>query len=398
MFNQFTDVMRLRIAPYDSLVKEVAALVSNQRAQSALKARGLQCQAVAWEDTSRNKGSCWGSNISDMTLCVGSTRMPIIRSPNFEDVTVDLSSDKLPMLVVGNERGSSLTKVTLREYLENFNQYCGAPSASPMNLYHSRDANVLTSAQACVLPTNSGKVEFGVDLYNYQSSRDEPAVLVIMATAYGTSAQVVSGGNTVLYFNGNGTGHLFKAERLSDYRLSQGKPTSGPMTSEEKSLNGIYIFQVPLKVRERTRSPNFVLCSMDNGMMENCCLEAMPKMAMKSCGSRGMERAILSVGEEKGPFKGILNSSGSPYKLERDTDRPVRLTVQFYMCSDTADIAEANINDICDQIRKIYDQGCGEGSLVVDHNVPKPGIPTEKKTERPTATTYTPSHLNNGIL
>src|SRR5207253_1880490 len=119
--------------------------------------------------------------------------------------------------------------------------------------------------------------------------------------------------------------------------------------------------------------------------------------------SRGMERAILSVGEEKGEFRGIKKSDGSTYELIRDTDRPIRLTVQFYMCTDTAHITDSNLDEICNQLRHIYNQGLSEGSLVVDYSVPKPGLPIKIPATRPTATTkttptYQPSHLNGGML
>ena len=166
---------------FQSLLKDVASIASNSDVQCKLKAKGMAASSVAWEDTSRNKNSCWGSNISDLTLKVESTRMPIIRAPNFTDCTVDLTSDKLPMLVVGNEKGSEPKKVTLKEYLENFDKYCGEETKNSINLYCERDVHVLTSAQACVLPIDNGKVEFAVDLYNYQSG-SEPAVLVVMAT------------------------------------------------------------------------------------------------------------------------------------------------------------------------------------------------------------------------
>lgn len=377
---------------YESLVAEVAKLASNTDARDKLKKQALNISTVAWEDTSRTKNSCWGKNISDLTLKVGSTRMPIIRADNFTDNSVDLPMDKLPMLVVGNETGTSLKKITLKEYLENFHLYCGSVD-SRFSLYNKRDEMVLTSAQACVLPSDNGKVEFAVDLYNYQSSHSEPAVLVIMATAYGTSAQVVCGGNTLLYFNNNGTSRTFTAERLSDHRASEGKPTTGPMTSEEKALNGIYIFQVPLKYTPRAMPMMECLsfCSMTT--MEDCC--APKSMAMAN--SRGMERAVLKLGEEKGKYKGIRDSNGKAHKLERDDSMPIRLTVQFYMCTDSSSITDSNVEEICTQIRRIYDQGCNEGSLVVDAKVPKTGLPVEPTPSRPTATTPAP-HLDNSIL
>jgi len=118
---------------------------------------------------------------------------------------------------------------------------------------------------------------------------------------------------------------------------------------------------------------------------------------LESC--RGMERAILTMGEEKGLFKGIKKSNGDFYKMERDTEKPIRLTVQFYMCSDTEKISDSNVEDIVNQIRHIYDQGLNEGSLVVDHNTNRPGVFTKTVPERPTATTtHVPYFLDNSIL
>ena len=324
---------------------------------------------------------------ADLTLKVGPGRMPIIRAENFTDVTVDLPFDKLPLLVVGNENNSGLKRITLQEYLENIGKYCDNDK-SVINLYDKRDANVLTSCQACVLPIAENKVEFGVDVYNYQSRNDEPAVLVIMATAYGTSAQVVCGGNKLLYFNDNNISRLFKAERITDYRASQGKPTDQPMSSEEKALNGIYIFQVPLVIKEKKTRLMY-----DTDM----CLESLSEEKSVPRG-RGMERAILTLGTEKGPYLGIKKSNGGTHELKRDVNRPIRLTVQFYMCTDSIDIPDNNIKEIADQIRQIYDKGLNEGSLVVNSQS-KPGLKVDDSV-RPTATSSEKvfTFLDNGII
>jgi len=382
MFNTFTNIPSdnmSRTNTYSDLVKRVAGLATSSDAQNKLKAIGLNIATVAWEDTSRYNNSCWGDNISDMTLKVGDKRMPLIRSANFNDVTIDLTADKLPNLVVGNESHGSLTTISLEKYLKDFNLYCGQDDN--INLYCERDNHILTSVQACVLPSDSGKVEFAVDLYNYQSDENEPAVLVIMAAAYGTSAQVVCGGNTVLYFNEKSTSRLFKAERISEYRQNRGQSISGDMTTEEKALNGIYIFQVPLKIKSRPRNA-YVCQSQGSYSYESATSRCVPQ-------SLGMERAILTLGEEKGKYKGILKGNGKPYVLTRDTGKPIRLTIQFYMCSDTDSITDDNVKEIAGQIRHIYDKGLNEGSLVVDGTTDKPGLPKVEKSKRPTATDTT---------
>ncbi|BCS83399.1 hypothetical protein QLL95_gp0724 [Cotonvirus japonicus] len=371
---------------HQNLEDKVASLATNSELKRQLNDHSLNISTVAWEDTSRFMNSSYGSNISDLTLKTNSKRMPIIRSNNFTDTTVDLSSHKLPKLVVGNQNGTSLMKVTLDEYLKNFHEYCGT-IIPRTDLYNDRDQHVLTSAQACILPISNSKVEFAVDLYNYQSG-SEPAVLVIIATAYGTSAQVVTGGNTVLYFNDEGTNRLFKAERLRDYRQAQGKALDGAMDSEEKALNGIYIFQVPLKVKEPginffEGGPKWTF----NSYEENCFIPTIYSVdsikpiesntcklmsvnsthcVRESSNSRGMDRAILSLGQEKGIYKGVKKSSGGTYELIRDAEKPIRLTVQFYMCTDSVKITDETIMEINQQIRHIYEQGHNEGSLVID--------------------------------
>jgi len=373
MFSRLAKLVQ-RNSTQPDLVQRVAAIATNSDAISKFRAANLSVTTVAWEDC----GISAGPNISDLTLRTGTTRMPIIRYANYTDITIDLTSEQLPMLVVGNESGSGLRYVTLREYLENFHLYCGDPDTNKINLYHERDSHVLTSVQACILPVHRRSVEFAVDLLNYQHGA---TVLVIMATAYGTSAQVVSGGNTILYFNNNGTSRSFKAERISDYRDGQRKSLSEPMTEEEKSLNSIYIYQVPLKInrsaptmKTNSGSDSYHLLVPLSGAGE------IPKLKR----DRSMERAILTMGKEKGPYQGIMKSPGIPHQLQRDPDQPIRLTVQFYLCTDTDVITNANVEDIYKQIRNIYEQGLNENSLIVDHS------------QRSTSTTM--SYTNNSTL
>lgn len=117
---------------------------------------GLGVMSVAWEDNARSKNSCWGPCISDMTLNVQDRALPLVRHPNFEDVTWfanpfafslmhcfprphigvtivwyrrDVPMGMIP-LVVGNEtKEEKLKTVTLKEYLQNFRQYLTNPQS-----------------------------------------------------------------------------------------------------------------------------------------------------------------------------------------------------------------------------------------------------------------------------
>ena len=51
---------------------KVSNIVLNKQTQDLLHSYGLKAHSVTWEDTGRYKGSCWGPNISDMTLIVNS--------------------------------------------------------------------------------------------------------------------------------------------------------------------------------------------------------------------------------------------------------------------------------------------------------------------------------------
>jgi hypothetical protein len=80
-----------------SLVESMKCMASDQKVIALAKEHGLDINTVSWEDTGRTKGSCWGPNISDMTLQVRDEkgvyhRMPVIRQPNFADKTHDVQS------------------------------------------------------------------------------------------------------------------------------------------------------------------------------------------------------------------------------------------------------------------------------------------------------------------
>jgi len=100
------------------------------------------------------------------------------------------------------------------------------------------------------VPKDGGEAKFNVAIFNYQSSKDNPAVLAIVANEQGTSAQIVEniGGGQKLYFNDNGKKCPFLGQRLSEYRIEKGEiDLTKPMSQEEKQKNMLLIIQVPLK-------------------------------------------------------------------------------------------------------------------------------------------------------
>ncbi|ETO06222.1 hypothetical protein RFI_31174 [Reticulomyxa filosa] len=158
-----------------------------------------------------------------MTLQVNKELMPVIREPNYSDKTWDMSMDKM-VIVVGNEKkDQALKSIPLKEYLESFDQYMSKPPANTkLNLLRKvdnkgdKDTHVIMSSQACFLSVEaSAETKFNVALYNYQSWSENPAILVILSTSKGSSAQIIE-------VKKKGKKADFVAERLSDSRKKRG--------------------------------------------------------------------------------------------------------------------------------------------------------------------------------
>ncbi|EQC36141.1 hypothetical protein SDRG_06257 [Saprolegnia diclina VS20] len=73
------------LPPRDA-VHSVALMVDDDKVQAAAQREGLQLTYISWEDCARFQNSCWGPCISDMTLVVQDTWMPVLRAPNFQGI------------------------------------------------------------------------------------------------------------------------------------------------------------------------------------------------------------------------------------------------------------------------------------------------------------------------
>eukprot|EP00485_Elphidium_margaritaceum_P008065 CAMPEP_0202702160 /NCGR_PEP_ID=MMETSP1385-20130828/15183_1 /ASSEMBLY_ACC=CAM_ASM_000861 /TAXON_ID=933848 /ORGANISM="Elphidium margaritaceum" /LENGTH=611 /DNA_ID=CAMNT_0049359753 /DNA_START=51 /DNA_END=1886 /DNA_ORIENTATION=+ len=246
--------------PMSQVIQNVQSMVYDAQASAIVHAESLSITNVTWEDCARDKFSVWGPCISDMTLQVNEQRMPVIRQPNYTDKTWDVELDKIPV-IVGNESpnpGAATTTISLRQYLENFSEYMTTPKGNTLNLIANdpfakqSDKHVIMSSQCCFLPIEKGKeTRFNVALFNYQSKKDDPAVLVIVSTSKGTSAQIIQGNEQKLLFNNFGQKADFIGQRLTDNRIERNVSIHGAMTKQEKQDNCIVIIQVPLKQKPK---------------------------------------------------------------------------------------------------------------------------------------------------
>ncbi|MGQ9896646.1 MAG: hypothetical protein ACUVR8_03660 [Acidobacteriota bacterium] len=148
-------------AEYQRAIAATAGMVQDTRTIALAQKYGLNIVNLTWEDTGRYKESAVGPNISDMTIQVGfedpTTRrfqvtcMPVIRYPNFRDLTCDLDPRDFTLLV-GNHNGQALRRVSLYDFLAHPRSYLTNPASwrcEKHSLLAPRDTKVLVSVQAC---------------------------------------------------------------------------------------------------------------------------------------------------------------------------------------------------------------------------------------------------------
>ncbi len=361
----------------------VSRLTDDMSTIRLLKAHGLNANTVSWEDTGRSKGSCLGPNISDMTLVVKDSNalMPVIRKPNFADVTHDVPIETFNV----NHEG---TVKSLKALLEE------------LNLYDARDSVVLTSSQCCVLPVEFGKkTQFAVQLFNYQSRSEDPAVLVILASKNGTSVQVLDSSNTKLFFDDLGTAKWFSVERLENVRIRAGEQKTRvdsfkEMKTAEILDNRLMMIQVPLKQKPRSHERSYY------GGVQECCAFTNEDCEEESCDGgadlfgdtvvyrsanlgipkglalpRGMDMGQIGLGDSAGPYTGV----GSTV-LTRDSALPIRCTFQYYRVTDAGKLDEKSILDIKEQLEQSLKAATAQGSLVLN---PDSGRLTEPVLAKP---------------
>ncbi len=363
-----------RIEDYDTVVNRVAEMVWDNDVYNMTAEHGLNVVNVTWEDTGRYYGSCWGPNISDMTIQVHHgdadnptlTCMPVIRHPNFHDLSADIDPDHF-YLLTGNEYGEELEPVSLTEYVDHLRYYLNDPWCWPgrtSGLLCDRDSLVLVSAQAVFLPIqDSGTATFNPVLFNYQSYEENPAVLTILATREGTSVTIIdnvrdgvpgtwSWGQR-LFFNEDGMRASLTGQRISDF-LEETHGSTGPTVTAagEEGLNMVLLIQIPLKQKE---AADLWFEGTLSGEADLCA----PMSACEDMSST-VEAAVIGHGELEGPFTEI-----DGLRIERDTRFPIRVTVQFYKATDNGIASEQDIREIAEQIERVYDDADYVGSLVV---------------------------------
>lgn len=386
-------VRRQQFENYRQVIERTRSMIHDQSSQTLADRWGLDILDVTWEDTGRFDNSAVGPNISDMTIQVQQRDpvtgeyslhlMPVIRYPNFSDITGDVPIDQF-YLLTGNEKGDDLDRVSLEDVLGNLRRYLSEPDSwegTEKSLLADRDSHVLVSAQAAFLPIPQGdEATFNPVLFNYQSYPGDPAVLTLLVTREGTSATVIDNqrdgfdaGRTWgqrLFFNQNGERASLTGQRLSDFEAAIEPSSTEPSSIEpamedaakKAGLNMVMLIQVPLKQKQPFRPEPMVFAAADMPMEEE-------GLSSVQRGGSNVEAAVIGHGEVEGPFTEI-----DDLDIERDPDFPIRVTVQFYKATSNGVVSADDMREIHEQIQKVYDDADYVGSLVLDG---RQGRPTE---------------------
>ncbi len=368
---------------YSQVIQRVVAMPSDGDLQQRAGKFGLNVLDVLWEDTGRAGGSAIGPNISDVTLQVREPLggdnvrthlLPVIRFPNFTDKTGDIKAEKLWVRVGNQKKGGKLENVPLSKVLANLRDYLSDPKSLRGNDDFSakRDSHFLVSAQHVFVPiSKGGKAEFTPVIFNYQSAPGSPAVLTLLVTRQGMSATIIEnkggdqslqGWGQQLFFNNEGQRTTFTAERKSDVkqRIETGKAQQQDAGAMDEGADMLMIIQVPLKHENRgylsgLTDDGCAACGAGGGQaMES---EAAPSAVARSS---NVEQAVLGHGDDIGPFHEMGNM-----KLQRDTQFPVRVTVQFYRATSNGVVDDNDMAAVAKMIKRVYDDADYVGSLVV---------------------------------
>jgi hypothetical protein len=267
-------------------------------------------KVLSWEDSSRQQNNS-PENLTDLSLQVGKSGVPVIRHEKYMSRTCHLEVSKF-MLLVGNSQSSdsaTFKAITLSSFLENWQDFLTDkrsldPSSSKSLLEGKSDSHLIVSAQACFLPLSQGRCEFYPIAYNYKSYFNCPGILSIIATRQGTSITISGreGDDHKLYFNENGKRTPFFIDTTATRHV-------------------VLFIQVPLK-QPKFRNKDLIYRRGNTANVN-------PKMtdSFSECDS---------------------------LKIERDTSQPIRVTVQFCYGTTNGDILPDMLTTIRDTLQNVY--------------------------------------------
>lgn len=233
----------------------------NKAINDALVGTNYRALTVQWNDAKRTTGSCWGPNITDVTLesPTGETYL-VIRPENFNETVQSVSASNLSIMKATGP--NSVKPVSLANFLQN------PPRPIPLPLYDDADDKVCVRYQAVFVPEKSGADGIHVTHFNYTASDSDPTNLLLLSTTQGTALHNDGSGKVPLYLQHNGNDYEMKVTGTRfvvggsqcETKVEKEKARKAGLATSEiigpiqfgTRLNILGVIQVPLKKEELT--------------------------------------------------------------------------------------------------------------------------------------------------
>lgn len=309
--HSFDQAALFSLLQMEDVLSTITKIIDDPSKRTSLSSAGLEVSGWSLEDSSFQKYSVYGDNITSLSLSVCRDNMchimPVIRHVKYIEKTCHIPVSNF-ILQVG-QSNETLKSITLNSMLEHwqdflFDKQSIDPGSSKSLLEGKGDSHAVVSAQACLLPMepNSGFYPY---IYNYKSYYNCPGVLCITSSTQGTNI-TISGRDAddhKLYSNANGKRAPFQQDN-----------------------EGVILFiQVPLK---------------------------QPKFRTKDLIYRDHSTSSASLMISKDSYLEC-----DSLKIERDTSKPIRVTVQFYYSISNTNIPVDLMKQISQNLQSIYQNG-----------------------------------------
>jgi hypothetical protein len=238
----------------------------------------------------------------------------------------------------GNEAGTALLQVPLRDYINALLDRAGPPGGPRVGA----DAEATVSAQSCLLPQQGGACPFNVELMAHAGAQEELARLAVVASERGTTAQVLThGGAKQLCFNEAGHARRFVAER------PHAAAAAGDAPLEGHARGMLLVVEVPVRAPTRLQQRTITFGTPGAMQTMQVCSEGPPPDASVPPATVGRADSALdaapdcaAVGAVDGAQPSLTEREGifidglSGRTLELDVDAPIRCTVLHYQATD----------------------------------------------------------------
>jgi hypothetical protein len=148
-------------------------------------------------------------------------------------------------------------------------------------------------------------------------------------------------------------------------RIDSGQATTGDAGALDEGSDMVMVIQVPLVHQVSYPQPSLEQAAPVAAAPAPASNAAKAKDKSAAAGSvvqerSDVEQAVIGHGSDKGPFAEMSNMN-----LVRDTQFPIRVTVQFYKATSNGVVSDADLKAMHDEIQQVYSNADYVGSLVV---------------------------------